>query len=228
MRLFVPLLVLACLCLRADQSVSPVGFSDSAHSVSAFSPSGEVTLQAVRTQLDIRHADGKNSKGDLTVIYDAQTGHYLWRFIPASHPGDKTNFLDALNFGGAVYSGPDGISDFAFGSTVGIFDSRESAGSLAAAQRSAIDEILRRLPALEKNGYDPGIKAVPLYRQIDNGFACDPLEPRANCGFTGHFISVDRIGENWRLVVRNRWDQEIILDNGLNLISTRRLPTPGK
>jgi hypothetical protein len=40
------------------------------------------------------------------------------------------------------------------------------------------------------------------------------------------FISISREGEDWRVVVRNRWDQEVILSPKFDVVSTRRLPGP--
>jgi hypothetical protein len=53
------------------------------------------------------------------------------------------------------------------------------------------------------------------------------IRPKANCGFDiKRIVSIGRDGDNWRLVIRNRWDQEVILDSQFKFVSTRRLPSP--
>ncbi len=48
---------------------------------------------------------------------------------------------------------------------------------------------------------------------------------RPTCQFQAkRIVSISRDGENWWLVVENRWEQEIILDSKFNLVSTKRLP----
>jgi hypothetical protein len=36
-------------------------------------------------------------------------------------------------------------------------------------------------------------------------------------------VSAARDGKNWKLVLRDQWDQEVVLDESYNLVSTRRL-----
>jgi hypothetical protein len=105
------------------------------------------------------------------------------------------------------------------------------ANSLDGAESAAIAEIERRLPEFEKSGYDTSISSrVPIFQEIGMDFACPPYgEPGSSqgCGFGVKSIpSVSRVGDNWRLVVRNRWDQEVILDSSFKFVSTRRLSEP--
>lgn len=102
---------------------------------------------------------------------------------------------------------------------------REQARSLDAAERASIDEIQRRLPAFERNGYDPGLRQIPLGNAIGTAFDCAPLHSDCHTELR-KFVSISREGENWRLVIRNRWEVEMILDSKFNLVSTRNLTQP--
>ena len=232
MRFTIPLLALFCLPALAQQSVSRVPLTESKHAIRAFSPSGDVTLPIIRLQIEIHHSSGKNEPGDLTVIYDPTNGHYFWRFLRAQHPGDTTSFSSALESGiVAVYASPAGLLDFGVGGAVFAEAHNGRADSLDGAESAAIAEIGRRLPEFEKNGYDTSAKSgVPVALAIGMDFACPPVgDPQFSqmCGFGAKSIpSVSRVGDSWRLVVRNRWDQEVILDSNFKFVSTKRLSEP--
>jgi len=38
--------------------------------------------------------------------------------------------------------------------------------------------------------------------------------------------SISKQGSNWRLVLRNRWDEEVILDQNCSLVSVKQLTQP--
>jgi hypothetical protein len=78
MRFAAPLLIISFLSLTAQERVSKVAFSEGKDSIHAFSPSGDVTIPLVTVQLDISRTDGKQEHTSLGVVYDPQTGHYLW------------------------------------------------------------------------------------------------------------------------------------------------------
>jgi hypothetical protein len=226
-----PFFAFLCVPLVAEQSVSPVGFSESRHAIHAFSPSGEVTLPVVRVQLDIVYPRGKKERGDLVVVYDPQAGHYFWRYHPLDNPSDAASFLDALESGAeAAYAGQAALFDFYI---PGALYEREHSGradSLESAERVSIAEIEKGLPILE-NGYNPGAKEIEVAVAVGREFACPPYpDPTSQaCVFGVRSIaSIRQEGDNWRLVLRNRWDQEVILDSKFNLVSTRRLTEPAK
>jgi len=232
MRIIAPILAIFCIPLLAEQPVSRVPFTESRHAIRAFSPSGDVTLPIVRLQIEIHHSNGKNEHGDLTVIYDPTNGHYFWGFLRADYPGDTTSFSSALESGlAAVYASPTALVDFIMGGAVFAEAHNGRADSLDGAESAAIAEIERRLPEFEKNGYDTSAKSgVPVALAIGMDFACPPVgDPQFSqmCGFGAKSIpSVSRAGDNWRLVVRNRWDQEVILDSNFKFVSTKRLSEP--
>jgi hypothetical protein len=233
MRAIVPLFPLFCASLIAQQSVSQVGFSESRDAIRAFSPSGEVTLSLTHLQIEIRPAGGKSGLADLTVVYDPPSGHYFWLCRKANFPRDTASLLDELKSARmAVYAGPDAIVDFYMPANLGFQEHHERADSLSAAERASLDQIEKGLPTYANNGFDTGFREVEVARAIGIEFACPPYEDptfRQNCVFgTKSIASISREGDNWRIVLRNRWDQEVILDSKFNLASTRRLPTPAK
>jgi hypothetical protein len=199
--------------------------------ISAFSPSGEVRLPAARLNLDIHHANGKDEQGNLVVVYDPGSGRYLWRYVKSNHPGDTTSFWDALEDGReAVYAGPNALVDFFVNSRLYVKAYVEGVSSMGAAEKASMNEILKGLPVSEMSGYHTDSKEIPLFSSIGSDFACPPVgDPKFTqmCRFGIKSIpSISKEGETWRVVLRNRWDQEVILDSRFNLVSTQRVSEP--
>jgi hypothetical protein len=228
MRFVVFLSALSCAWLFAEEPVSKVAFTESKSSVRAFTPYGETTLPVVRVQLEIHTSAGKTERGNLVVVYDPDSGHYLWHNTIANHPGDTSSFYADLESGAeGVFAGSPGlVSVYMPGPDLFIHEHNEHAENLDAAERASIGDIERQ--ALVNNLYGSDMKDVPVYKAMGREFACSSErgqeDPR--CMFEAKsIVSVSREGENWRIVVHNRWDQEIILDSKFNLVSTKRLPT---
>ena len=227
MRLFALFFALFCIPSTAEQSVSKVAFTESSNAIRAFSPLGEITLPVVRVQLAIHYPAGKNEFGNLVVVYDPESAHYFWRYESVPQTGDLKSFLQVLQSGiEAVYAGPTGLVDFYMPGQIWVQQHSNRADNLDAALTAAIQEIRHGLPGFENSGYHTDAQEVPIARAIGMDFACAPIrdpEFSAACGFGAKkFVSISRDGDNWLLVVRNRWDQEVILDSKFNLVSTQR------
>ena len=234
MRIKLILAGMFCLPLLAGQSVSKVAFTESNHTIRAFSPSGEVTLAVVRVQLDIRYPGGKNELGNLVVVHDSENGHYFWRYQSVTHPGDTRSFLGALESQAeGIYAAPDGLVEFVLPGALYAKEHTERVHNLDAAETAAINEIRSGMPAFEKSGYHTDARKITVGDAIGMDFFCAPFGDREfsqGCGGSRgtKFKSITRQAGNWRLVVQNRWDQEVILDAKFNVVSTRRLPDPAK
>lgn len=231
MRPIASLFALFCTSLPAEQRVSKVAFTESKSSVRAFTTYGETTLPTVRVQLEILRPDGKTERGNLVVAYDPDSGHYLWHNNIANYSGDNTSLYTAFENGGAtVYTAPDALVFFTMPGNLYVQKHEQRADNLDAAERASINDVERR--ASENTGYGTGATEVPIALAIGREFACGKL---GDPDFTGlcrnqdnRIVSIERDAENWRLVVRNRWDQEIILDSKFKLVSTQRLSEPKK
>jgi hypothetical protein len=227
---------LHCLCigglsLAAQQSVSVVPSSETKDSVQAFSSSGAMMLPAVHLQIDLAYASGKRERRDLAVVYDPQNGHYSWRLGEATAPAFTDRFLEGLK-SHKIYADHDGLFDFTSRGYLWIRVRKSGADSLEAAQRAAINEIGHGLASIER-GYVPSPTGpsdpwpwdcIHVSLPISSEFVCGS-PPRADCPSPrlDTIMSIKREGGNWRLVLRNYWDQEVILDSEFKLVSTRRL-----
>jgi hypothetical protein len=209
------------------QQVLRVPLTESKHAVRATTSYGEPLLPLVRVQLEIRGGKAKNSVGDLVVVYDPQTGHYFWRYRPVHTTDLAESFVSSIMAGTfAIYSGLNGIVEFQNLGALFVQEHTESANSLEAAQAASIDALQRGLPAFAGNGYDQGLKEVVYLRPTDSAFSCpDTADPNSYCKrIDATVASLARVGENWRVVMRGSWDQEVILDPKFNVVSMRRLP----
>ncbi len=107
----------------------------------------------------------------------------------------------------------------------------ERADSLNAAERASIDAIRKGLAVFEKNGYHTDYhQVVEVSKAVPREFSCAPYgspEFKGMCPTQPQSInSISQQDGIWRLVLRARWDQEVILDSKFNLVSTRRLTPP--
>jgi hypothetical protein len=78
---------------------------------------------------------------------------------------------------------------------------------------------------MSANGGPSGLREISVGRAIGSQFDCEPLHSDCHAELR-KFVSIGREGENWRLVIRNRWELEVILDSKFSLISTRNLTQP--
>jgi hypothetical protein len=225
--------LVACIAPAGPLSHSVSVISDSRYTVAAFTSSGEISLPAAHLQLDLIYPDGKSACRDLSLVYDPRSQYFLWRLAEADAPAYTDRFLKDLE-SHKVYADTDGIVDFVSGGGVlGIKERRSRAASLNAAERAAIGEIEQHLAGLQR-GYlppTPGLpqqwpwdsKVINLRPPISAEFSCGlPLRDNCEPG-PDAIVSIGRQGRNWRLVLRNHWDQEIVLGAGFGPVSSRRV-----
>ncbi len=132
-----------------------------------------------------------------------------------------------------VFATLDALIDFIIYGRLAIQEHHERAESLDVAEAEAIAAIARSRSIEDRNGFAGPSKYVPLLNAIGIEFACgaqpEPYMawPPPNCGFGAKSIVwISREDDNWRFVLRNHWDQEVILNSKYDLVRTRRLPKP--
>jgi hypothetical protein len=228
------LLSILTLSLVAQQSVSPVPFSETKDVVLAFSSSGAITLPAVHLQLDLTYPSGKKERSDLSVVHNPRNGRYLWRVAEGTAPAYTDHFLEALK-SHKIYEDADGLFDFVSRGYLWVKVYTLRADSLEAAKRAAIKEIEHGIPSIER-GYVPSPTgpsdpwpwdSVHVSLPISSEFICGS-PARADCPSPSldTIVSISKEGRNWRLVLRNHWNQEVVLDSEFKLLSTQRLGPP--
>jgi hypothetical protein len=211
--------------------------------VPAFSSAGAITLPAARLKVDATYPHGRKERCELTVVYDPQFGHYLWH-ISRSNPNDPDNtgvYLKVLQAQRAVpFSDAAGLIDFGFAGTVFAKAWTGQASSLDAAVAASINEMQQQLPAKEHGTYHLDYKFVPVFglvpgfnaqlppgfKPMPDGFACLPNTVSFCPGDKNTIASITKQGSNWRLVLRNRYDEEVIVDQNFNLLSMQQLTQP--
>lgn len=215
----------------AQQSVSLVPSSETKDSVQAFSSSGIISLPSVHLQIDLTYASGKRERRDLAVVYDPQNCHYSWCLGEGTAPAFTDRFLEGLK-SHKVYADRDGLFDFVSRGYLWIRARTSRADSLDAAEGAAIKEIEHGLASIE-HGYVPSLTgpsdpwpwdSIHVRLPISSEFVCGS-PPREDCPSPrlDTIMSISKAGGNWRLVLRNYWDQEVTLDPEFKLVSTQRL-----
>jgi hypothetical protein len=245
------LLVLNGIPQYAQSSVTPVTSSESQDVIPAFSASGPITLPVMRRLIDVNYANGKKERADLLVVFEPGTGHYFWRHSVLSSPNDTSGWLATFKSrSSAIYVTPNGLVEFLGGSN--LIEHRSKANSLGNAESASIDEVRRNLSASQRIrsllgvsklvpildaprlvGFEkyPQTNRLPGFVPIPREFICGGVSYRLGdkpCPHGTLVVSISKQGENWRLVLRNRWDVEIILDPNFNAVSSKQLTAPPK
>jgi hypothetical protein len=230
------MLLLFCSVSVSQPGVSVVGFSESRHAFAAFSPNGEVTLPVARRQLDIEFPGGtkRKERGDLMVVYDPATGHYFWRYAPQPKGAETATFLSGLQDGAErVFAEPEELVDFYIPGALYAQAHTERAKSLEAAEEASTEDIRRQVArpgttAIGMAATDVRATSKTTYIDITSDWACPQAgQPGwgANCTtWNPSILSISHDGGLWRLVIRNRWDLEQVLDSQFHIVSERRLP----
>lgn len=228
--------LLFSLTALAQPSVSSVAFTESRQPVRAFSAFGETSIPSVRVQVDVPNSENaeKKERGDVLIIYNPETGHYLWRYHAFHSADDTYSSLESATSGRvALYLEKDRILSFTTG-WPWISEYHERAQSLDAAKQAVFGWLERGHPTLSKGG-GRKVESTPLDLKegatlggIPRECFCGPEPRRSDCPQWDktQIVSVSKQGENWRLVWRNLWDQETILDAKFKPLSTRRLTPP--
>ena len=115
------------------------------------------------------------------------------------------------------------------------------AGSLDAAVSASTNDIRQGLATFEGVGFHRDYKFIPVfglvrgfdaklppgYKGIPADFQCEPFN--AFCpSYNNRIASIVKQGANWRLVLRNRYDVEVIVDQNFDLVSAQQLTQPRK
>ena len=125
----------------------------------------------------------------------------------------------------AIYAAPDAI--YYFYLPAGLYVDRHwaRASDLESAVKASIDEMkdnLQRHKMIEiKSHSSPGLKAMG---SVGQDFSCpwpptSPICPPSK----NKIVSISRKEGNWILVLRRRYDQELIIDSAKKFVSTRKL-----
>ena len=240
---------LYCLPQYAQSAVSAVASSESQDVIPAFSAAGPITLPVMRRLIDISYANGKRERNELLVVYNPQGGHYFWRHSVKNSPSDTGGWLMTFQSGSsAIHVTPDALVEFLGGSNV--IEHRAKETSMGNADGASIDEVQRNLQASQRIRDRLDVRIVPLldapplvgldkyparanrlpgFTPVPREFVCvgPPYIPgQRPCLHGTRVVSVSKQGDNWRLVLRNRWDVEIILDRDFNAVSSRQLTAP--
>ena len=122
----------------------------------------------------------------------------------------------------AVYVDAESLAYFVKYGSVSVIEHRGHAGNLDAAEAASLAEITHDLPINERRGYHDRAKEVILPITPELLELC--REPfRSDCDFKAKFIFIRRTESGWRLVMRKRWDQEVILRPKFEFLSTRKV-----
>jgi hypothetical protein len=175
---------------------------------------------------------GGRLNGRLLVVYDTVSNRFGWNLQNAGEHWAGSDSAEWFAEHAAAYVGVDRVVLF-WETTPGQLFIVErlslSASSLEEAQNKAINEIANHTADIERGGeyLRLGGTTVPLpTSRVPHEFWFDRLQAHVSYGRT-RITSVQKEQTGWRLVLRDHWDQELILDEFYSFVSTRRLTAAG-
>jgi hypothetical protein len=224
--------------LNAQVSVSP--WTWSTDSVPGFDATGSIMLAVGRMKVDLTYPHGKKSRNETTVGYNPKTGHYFWQVSTSNSIGvDDTNIYVAGLQAGVVgaFDDASGLAEFGFGMYGKIWQG--TAPNLDTAVNQSLAEIRQGVPDAEGRGFHSDFTMIPVFgrvrgfdvtvpvgfKPIGRDFTCDP-RPSFCPDIGNKIVSIARQGKNYRLLLRNRYDVEVIVDQNLNIVSVTQLTQP--
>ena len=218
--------LVGCIGALAQSPVQRVPLSGSKQNLKAYSASGEVSLNASRMLLDFNFPSGKKGRGDLLVIHEPQSGYYIWRYSQRSQRETSASFLNAFQSKAeALWVEPKGIVRFYILGQYGFVKVyTEKAVSLESAEEAAIDEIQQGLAIFEKNGFNRNHLELKI-GGLDREFRCEPHNSVCQ-DYKIQVLSITKEAENWRLLLRNRYDAEVVFDQDFKWIRSKQLTLP--
>lgn len=240
-------LMLTLVSVSLMAQVTPQASSESKDEISGIDSIGARTLTTSRLTLDVTYPRGKKQERlELTVVHDPKGGYYLWHSINVNSDqlGNVGNRLKVMKERRVVvFAEPTSLVEFAFGDVLAASVWRRRAETADAAVSASIDEIRQGLALLEDGRSLKATKLVPFLDEKKVSGGKTPVEVRkmwqefrcedfnSFCPSTNNTIaSITKQGSNWRLLLRNRFDVEVILDQNFDLISVTQstLPPPEK
>jgi hypothetical protein len=172
--------------------------------------------------------DGTVHNGVLVIARDTASGRFWWMLAKSGNaPPERLSTADWAASHAAIYVAENTIVMFwtiAPGQLSTVERPGQAAGSLDEAQQLAVAAIQRRAAEYERGkmwAWDGTTVKLPR-SLIPFEFWHPPFQPNMPRGAT-KVVSVSKDGKNWKLVLRDQWDQELILDESYGVVSSRRL-----
>ena len=244
-------LLLTAITLPLPSQVLQFSQSEAREEIAAFGPSGPTVHLAAYLRVDMTNPLGKRDVGELTVVFDSLTGYYLWaittlRAERREERGFLVNRIKARHL--VTFADSGGLTEFSISGGLSAKTWRTKATSLTGAIAASIAEIQRSPARAEHRGdyipipitLPPGFKPSPIFagvyidfripanfKPIPKTFWC--AEFVSFCPYNDHsIVSITKQGNNYRLIVRARFDAEVIVDQNLDLVSAQQLTQPAK
>ncbi len=216
------ILLLSGAAIAQAIDVHEIAFTRAEGDAASFSPSGPTHLRARQVLLTWPAPDGTTVKGELLILFDASTNHYLWK-AERRRPADpsRLGILGGINSNAhvALFSGTDSISIWWATNPLFVDKSTRTASSLDDAFDKALVELRELL----------GAKDLPVSHLFDSRyiFFVDPRQwdfwddpedySAAPRNTLTRIESITRVDHGYRLRLRARWTGELTIGDDLTV-----------
>jgi hypothetical protein len=184
--------------------------------------------------VDGNYPSGKPSRGNLLVVFDPSTGHFLWVCDiywanpellrePGRLPPHELRLTKSMQFNTkALYVYEDHIVAFTMdGGPLGIYvrESAETAKDLDAAENEALRRVNRELAAFE-NDRMHGWRKVELSKHFGHDFL-SPKDPGLIVGLPRLFDVAHN--DNWEIVLEGNWKARVTMNAKYEVVKVERV-----
>jgi hypothetical protein len=177
--------------------------------------------------IDIPLPEGRTFPGDLLIAYDTVSQHYWWLLWGDGLSFPEGTTADWFASHAAIVVLENKIVVFwSLGGSSLLERVGLSATGIEDAQRQIFGVIRERASRyVHPDAFFPETKGIDLPSRLFPRYFWAPPGMSSRPRGRTQILSAHKEGANWRLVMRDQWDQELILDESYAFVSTRRLDT---
>lgn len=221
-------LLLFVIGLGLAAQVAPPWVVASTDVIPGFDARGARTFPVSRVMVDVSLPRSLTQKRfELTVVRDPGSGYFLWHVIGVDPGRPETIGVRLKALQGrliAVFAEPDRLLEIYDPSLVRVWRGR--AESMDAAIAKSVEELRRGAGILEGKGSVESAQMTSIRGEVKwagsaifRDFRCAP--DSSICPDKTTIEAVTKSGARWRILLRNRFDLEVVLDEKFDLIDGR-------
>lgn len=207
----------------ATGELTTVPFSRSEYALRATTSKEEVLLEASDLLVDFKYPNGKEGRGDLLVLFDKSSGHFVWHYgspyMDMTRPKRRLAELFAHDSIAYVESDRIVIWKVMEGGGLRIDESSRRAENLYDAEAKALREVTGQLENIERG------RGAKEYKELFLQLTHDFLSPKNSATWGPlKLLGVSRQDGRWQVIIEGQWKVKAILNDKYELIDTERIP----
>jgi hypothetical protein len=227
-----PILLALGIATATAADLTPLPLTKGDTAIQITTKNGDRPVAGREMLVDAWNRPGKSNKGDIFVLFDANSGVFYWRcwVLPdnrAQAPGIAKQLASKDE---RIYIADDKIVSISVrDQDLAFWESQRHAISLDDAETKALKEVGDHLPEIESDGLGihgtAALVKLPLSVSFDYGE--DPKHPGTaarSIPFPTAIVSVTHHDGKWELILENRWKAKVTLNDKYELQGWEKVP----